>query len=168
MRAVHAVTAALLLAVLVLLTPAAAAAAPVGPQAPQIEMTKIRLSCTGDTVHTSVTVETNVAVDVTAVLLMRDASGRHTATDRSTVLPVKVGVARYTADVDAGGLPATVHSYRVDLYALGQLRGSGVIQVARCAPPAVVPEVPAAALVPLSLAATSALVLRAHRRRERA
>ena len=168
MRRVHVLGAAVLLAVLVPLAGPAAAAAPVGPQPPQVRLTQVSLSCTGDTLHGLVTVDSEVPLDVTAVLRVQDAQGRHAATDRTDTFAVAAGGARYSFALDAGGLPPTADSYRVELSALGTVRGTGVVRVSRCAPPAVVPEVPAALLVPLSLGLTSALVLAVHRRRARA
>lgn len=117
------------------------------------------LSCSGDVVRVTAVVRGLRDVGPMSItLLSRAGSGPWTSTGRRLDLPTtKPG--RSTWTLDAAGLPAAVTSLRADLAAAGAVVSTPPIPSASCAPGTEVPEVPAAALVPLTLAATAGAVL---------
>lgn len=142
--------------------PAASAAGPSGVRA---DVTNVRIACTGDTVSGTANVVTAEAVDVVAVLSAQHSARTFERTDRYVTFRAVPGTTRYAFDINAAGLPLTVRDYKVDVWAGTGTGTSNAAPVHLCAPAAVVPEVPAAVLVPASLATTGLLVVAAHRRR---
>lgn len=147
-----------------LLCGAGPAAAAMGPHAMQTSISGARISCAGDTVAGSASVVTSDPVEVVVTLLMQSGGG-WTETGRTTSFQAVPGMTSYTYDLNVGGLPLTVREYRVRLEAGPARAQSNAISARRCAPDAVVPEVPSALLLPLSLSCTALVVFGVRRRR---
>lgn len=117
------------------------------------------MSCSGDVVR--VTAVVRGVRDVGPVLVDlrgRGGTGAWTSTGRRLELPsTKPG--RVTWTLDAAGLSTAVTSLRADITAAGAVVSTEPVPRASCAPGTEVPEVPVAALVPLTLVATAAGVL---------
>lgn len=143
-----------------------AADAATGPSATAVEISQARISCAGDTVSGTVRVQAAADVEVLAVLHVQYTSGAWQRTERSTTFSSPAGSREYSFSLDTLGLPSTVTDYRVHLSAGTGEMTSHASPVRRCAPAAVVPEVPAAVLVPLSLALSGSVVLMVRRRRD--
>jgi hypothetical protein len=147
-----------------LLTTAAPAAAVFGPQAVSTSISVVRISCTGDTVPGVAEVTTSAPVDVLATLLMQSGGG-FVETGRTTTFRAMPGATSYSYDLNVAGLPVDVKEYRVRLESGSARAQSNAVSARRCAPDAVVPEVPSAVLLPVSLSCTALVVLAARRRR---
>jgi hypothetical protein len=154
----------LVLAAGVLLAGPAAAAAPVGPSSASADINNVRIACTGDTVSGTVKVTTAESISVLAVLFAQYDSRTFVRTDRFVMFEARPGTTNYVFTLNTAGLPLTASDYKVHLSAGTSTATSNAVPTRLCAPAAVVPEVPAAALVPLSLAVTAALVLALRRR----
>lgn len=168
MRTTRATRAALLLVLSLTLswTTGSPAAAATGPSTTAVEISQVRITCAGDTVSGTVRVQAASPVHVLAVLHVQYTSGAWQRTERSTTFAAPAGSREYAFSLDTLGLPSSVTDYRVHLSAGTGEATSHAAPVRRCAPAAVVPEVPAAVLVPLSLALSGSLVLVVRRRRD--
>lgn len=154
---------AVLAAVVVLPAPVAVAQV-VGPQVPvEVDVRGLRASCSGDTVRAVADLDAASATEVVVQLLVQDGPGGFRPLGEARRVDVPAG--RSALDVALPGGSPTGRAYRVEVSAGGRTRTSPPVQLDRCAPATVVPEVPAAVLVPLTLSVTGALVVRSLRRR---
>lgn len=156
-------TAALVVAA-VLLLPAAPAGAARGPDSRGEGVQVPRLSCAGDTVVVTAVVRGMRDVGPSTVTLQASAGGVWTATGRTTSSP-STGPGHSTWTLDATGLRAGVTGLRAEIRAAGASVLTPAVPVTSCAPGTEVPEVPVAALLPLTLAATASGVLAVRHRR---
>jgi hypothetical protein len=148
-------------AVTLLATPAAATK---GPDSRGTGVHGARLACTGDTVRVTAVVRGQRDVGPATVTLHAGTGGVWTATGRSTSTAVtKPG--RNTWTLDASGLRPGVTGLRAEVRAAGASVLTPAVPVTSCAPGTEVPEVPVAALLPVTLAATAAGVLGLRSRR---
>lgn len=155
---------ALLLGLGSVLAAPSAAAATVGPSSAGPAITNARIACTGDTVLGTAKIVTTQDVPVVAVLWVRHQSRTFVRTDHVAQFVAVPGLTDYSFDLNTVGLPLTVEEYKVDLSGGTGTATSNALPVHLCAPAAIVPEVPAAVLVPLSLTATGLLVVAVRRR----
>ncbi len=152
-----------LLAAAAVLLLAAPASAGRGPDSRDEGVNVPRLSCTGDTVRVTAVVRGLRDVGPATVTLQAARGGAWTSTGRSTTTPsTKPGHNTWT--LDASGLPAGTTSIRAEVRAAGATALTPAVPVTSCAPGTEVPEVPVAALLPLSLAVTAAGVVALRRR----
>ena len=143
---------------------AAPASASKGPASRDTGVHVARLSCAGDTVVVTAVVRGQRDVGPATVTLQAATGSVWTATGRSTATAVtKPG--RNTWTLDASGLRPGVTRLRAEIRAAGATVLTPDVPVTSCAPGTEVPEVPVAALLPLTLAATAAGVLAARGRR---
>lgn len=142
-------------AVALLVAPASAAT---GPDGRGTGVHLPRLSCAGDTVRVTAVVRGQRDVGPATVTLHAATGGVWSATGRSTSVAV-TGPGRNTWTLDASGLGAQVTELRAEVRAAGTSVLTPAVPVASCAPGTEVPEVPVAALLPLTLAGTAAGVL---------
>lgn len=152
-------------AALVATGPAAGAA--VGPSAISTTIGKPTVSCTGDTVAGTVDVTSSAPVNLTVTLLARQGND-FAEVGRTSTIAVQTGSATYSYRLDAAGLSPDIKQYRVRISTGGQSQESRTLPTQRCAPDAVVPEVPSAVLLPTTLITTGLVVLGLRRRRDRA
>lgn len=148
-----------------LLLPAGPASAAVGPAVPvRVDVGQVRATCAGDTLRVVTDVDASAPTEV-VVRLQVQGDGGFSPVGRGRSVSVDPGRSRLSVDLDASGAPAGTKLYRAEVLAGGKTALSPALQVEKCAPAAVVPEVPAAALVPLTLLATGAVVVGVRRRR---
>lgn len=123
------------------------------------------LSCSGDTLRVSGVVRgVRDLGPVHVEVLGRSDAGGWASTGRTASFPAaKPG--RSSWPVDVAGLPAGTTSLRASVTAAGATVLTPVLATARCAPGTEVPEVPVAALLPLTLAGTAGAVLAVRSRR---
>jgi hypothetical protein len=134
------------------------------PSDPGPDSTKIRIdaSCAGDTITGNVSMQAPAGETYRLDLFYR-ARGRVSwaATGRSATFAGTGTQRNYTYSFDVS--PFDAFAYRLDM--AGEHAWSQTISAAACAPGRQVPEAPMALLLPLSLLATSAFVLRTRRSR---
>jgi hypothetical protein len=165
LRIIRIVLVAAAVAGVALVGTAAPAAAVFGPQAVSTSISSVRISCTGDTVPGTAEVTTSAPVDVVVTLLMQSGGG-FVDSGRTTTFRAVPGTTSYSYDLNVAGLPLDVREYRVRLVSGSARAQSNAVSARRCAPDAVVPEVPSAVLLPLSLSCTALVVLAVRRRRD--
>lgn len=122
------------------------------------------LSCSGDTVRVTAVVRGQRDVGPATVTLQAGTDGVWTATGRSTT-SAAAEPGRNTWTLDASGLRPGVTALRAEITAAGASVLTPALPVTSCAPGTEVPEVPVAALLPLTLAVTATGVLAARGRR---
>lgn len=117
------------------------------------------MTCSGDVVRVTAVVRGMRDVGpMTITLLGRRGNGPWASTGRRLRLPTtKPG--RSTWTMDASGLPPALTNLRADIAAAGAVVSTAPVPTASCAPGTEVPEVPVAALLPLTLVATAGTVL---------
>ena len=143
---------------------AAPASATRGPDSRDTGVHVPRLSCSGDTVRVTAVVRGQRDVGPATVTLQAGEGSVWTATGRSASSAVtKPGHNTWT--LDASGLRPGVTGLRAEVRAGGASVLTPAVPVTSCAPGTEVPEVPAAALLPLTLAATAGGVLAVRSRR---
>lgn len=124
----------------------------------------VRVVCTGDTVRISAVVRGQRDVGAATVTLQARQRGVWSAVaPRLVVARTKPG--RNTWTLDASRLGPGVTDVRAEIRAAGGTVLTAAVPMSSCAPGTEVPEVPVAALLPLTLAATAAGVLAVRGRR---
>jgi hypothetical protein len=166
MRARRSTVLAVLVGAALLLLATSASAVQRGPGSRGEGLHQPGLSCSGDTLRvTGVVRGVRDLGPVTVALQARSAQGTWTATGRSTTYPAaKPG--RHHWAVNLAGLPSGFTSFRVTLTAAGRTVPTPVVDSTQCAPGTEVPEVPAAPLLPVTLALTAGGLLAVRSRRE--
>lgn len=157
--------AALLAVGAALVLPVAPALAAVGPAVPvRVDVGQVRATCAGDTLRVVTDVDASAPTDV-VVRLQVQGDGGFNPVGRGRSVSVPRGRSKLSVDLDTTAAPPGTKLYRAEVLAGGQTSLSPALQVQKCAPATVVAEVPAAALVPLTLVVTGALVVGVRRRR---
>lgn len=144
---------------------AAPASAAKGPPSRDTGVHVPRLSCTGDTVRITAVVRGQRDVGPATVSLQAARGGVWSDTGRRTVV-ARTKPGHNTWTLDASGLRAGTTSLRAEITAAGAVVRTPAVPVSSCAPGTEVPEVPVAALLPLSLALTAAGTLAVRSRRD--
>lgn len=151
----------------VLMTAAVPASAAVGPAAISTTVGKPSVGCSGDTVSGTVQIRSSAAVNVLVELLVREGTEDFRPSGRTSIIAAQAGTADYAYAVNVAGLPLAVKHYRIRVSSGSSVGESATLPAVQCAPDAVVPEVPSAALLPASLMTTGLVVLGVRRRRDR-
>ncbi len=119
-----------------------------------------RLSCTGDDVSGTVTASADGSTRLRVALVARFGRGPFQGTGLYVDLTPVPTQAPYAFRFNVAALPPGATQYKVEASTDGRTKKTKKLFDDACAPGAVVPEVPIAVLLPLSLAGTAALVLR--------
>jgi hypothetical protein len=127
---------------------------------------KVSGACVGDTITVNATVQARRGTRFTLRLLRQQtAETAWVTTRKSRRFTSRGGTRTYRFRFDVSDFDA--YAYRLGIYRSGQRTLSRPIAGASCAPGLQVPEAPAAFLLPLSLLATSSLLLLRRRRATR-